>query len=330
MSNEIVTLLIVVRNERYFILKSLRSFLIQTFPKSKLEIIIIDGNSRDGTREILREESSKLESQGFLVKLLDNENEILASGWNIGIRAAKGDYICRIDAHSEIDENYIDEGVRFLQSNNHPNVACVGGVITENKGDSAMSNIIADLFSSKFGIGNSPFRSGKKVISESDTAVFAVYRKEVFMRVGLFNESLKRNQDIEFHERLREGGYKLFTNPDMKIRYYVRNSLNKLLKKGYQDGLWVIYSGKSHLRHRVPLYFILYLVTSFFTVLLLSFQLILLPAILYLCLSVVFSIKDGKSLASKCTLWTVFFLYHLSYGTGSVIGLLKRLRGLKK
>jgi len=325
-----VTLLIVVRNEKNYIEKSLESLLKQTYSKKLTEIIIVDGMSTDGTRELLERKLKELQGRCIDIKIIDNPKFILASGWNMGIKSAKGDIVCRIDTHSEICSNYVEIGVKELLKRQEEKVVCVGGVL-ENTGEGVIGEVVADLFSSKFGMGNSAFRTGVKEPKYTDTAVFGLYWKWIFDKIGHFNEALKRNQDIDLHDRILKSGYKFLTHPDMKIKYYVRNTIWGLIKKAFGDGYWIIASSKSYLRHRVPFYFVLYLLSILFILLITnSISLLwiryvyLIPLIMYTLLLFFFSIKDGKSLIRKLLLLFLFPTFHISYGLGSFKALLDR------
>lgn len=326
-----VSLIIVVRNERAYIEKSLNSLLNQTYPNALKEIILVDGFSEDGTREWLQEIIEVLQAGNVNIKLLDNPKRILASGWNIGIKYAKGDIVCRIDAHSEISPDYIEKGVKELLEKKNANVVCVGGIL-ENIGFGFIGKSIADLFSSKFTVGNSPFRTKASKIKYTDTAVFGLYWRWIFNDVGYFDEDLERNQDIVLHAKILERGYRFITRPDMRAKYHVRSNIPALIKKAFKDGYWIIASEKSYLRHRVPLYFVFYVVTipffrQFIKIFLqyspLSYY-YLLPLMSYILLSIYFSIKDGKALG-RVILPFLFPIFHISYGIGSMRGMIDKV-----
>ena len=324
-----VTLLIVVRNEKEYIKKSLNSLLNQTYPKENTEIIIVDGMSTDGTREWLQNRIKDLRKKGISIKLLDNPKHILASGWNIGIKNATGDVVCRIDAHSEICLPYVKKGINELLKRKNKEVICVGGIL-KNIGSGVTGKSIANLFSSRFGVGNSCFRIYINKPKFTDTAVFGVYWKWIFDKIGYFDESLERNQDIALHNKILKNGYRFITHPDMEIRYYVRDTISKLIKKAFGDGYWTIYSQKSYLRHKIPLFFILYILSIPF-ILLSTFYLslfwrylYLLPCIFYIFLSIFFSIKDGQSYR-RFLLPFFFLIFHISYGLGSFKGIVDKL-----
>jgi glycosyltransferase involved in cell wall biosynthesis len=283
-----------------------------------MECIVVDGMSTDGTRELAEAAATLGPRLGFPIRALDNPRGILAAGWNLGIGNAKGEIICRIDAHAEICPDYLLVGAHELLRRQGRRCACVGGVIGENVGEGLVGKIAADLFSSKFGVGNSPFRVPGGEIQETDTAVFALYWKDVFLREGRFNETLDRNQDIEFHRRIRRNGWRLVSHPAMRVRYHVRQTLPSLLKKAASDGYWVIFSGGS-VRHKVPLLFVIYLIVAIFGSLLWS-PAILTPLAVYAVCSLVFACKDGRSVGSKALLPFFFLLFHCAYGLGSLRG----------
>ena len=318
-----VTLLIVVRNEKSYISRALDSLLNQTYPKDLIEIIIVDGMSTDGTRELVKEKIRELNKMSIDIKILDNPRYILASGWNIGIKNAKGDIVCRIDTHSEISPNYVDIGVRELLKRKDEKVVCVGGVL-ENLGEGKLAKAIADLFSSKFGMANSAFRVGIKNPKYTDTAVFGLYWRWIFDKVGYFDENLKRNQDIDLHSKILKEGYKFLTHPEMKAKYYVRSTLKGLIKKAFSDGYWIIASRRGYIRHKIPFLFILYLLAIPVTSIIINdfnlpfLKIFYVPALMYIIASILFGFKDGKGVINKLILPFLFPAFHISYGLGSL------------
>ena len=196
LKNPAVSLLIVVRDEKEYIEKSLNSLLSQTYPKNLTEILLIDGMSTDGTREWLQDKVEELKNKRVNIKLFDNPGKILATGWNIGIRNASGDIVCRIDAHSEICSDYVEKGVKTLLEMKNEKVICVGGIL-EHIGDGIRGEAIANLLSSSFAVGNSPFRTDSNFRPKfsspkfTDTAVYGLYWEKVFEEIGYFDELTK-------------------------------------------------------------------------------------------------------------------------------------------
>ena len=319
----LVSLILVVRNSELYIEKAIQSYLNQDYPHSRLELIIVDGYSDDETKSKINKLESSLSEIFHSVSILDNEKKILAVGWNIAIKRAIGEYVCRIDVHSEIPSNYISSMVNTLVVSD-PKVVGVGGVLL-NKSLSKFGRIACDFYSSKFGVGNSPFRIDKENgIIESDTAVFALYKKSLFNSCGLFNEKLGRNQDIEFHRRVSKNNFKLLTDYSLKCNYYVRSDLDSFIKKAYNDGYWVVKSNSYYIRHLIPLFFFVYIIAMIITLFFSDYISIIFPFLLYCFLSVFFAIKDGKKVLSKIFLPLLYLTYHMSYGYGSFVALIKK------
>ncbi|MDR2410525.1 MAG: glycosyltransferase family 2 protein [Bacteroidales bacterium] len=331
MNSGIVTLLLVVRNESSAISNVIASFTSQTYPREKMEIIVVDGLSIDGTDNGAKQILEQLTQQGWQCRFLENQQKSLATGWNIGIRKAVGDYVCRIDAHATIDPDYIEKGVTLLNSQGQEKVVAVGGILKYEKAETLMGNIIVDLLGSHFGVGNSPFRIPPQKIIETDTAVFAVYRRKPLLEIGGFNEKMKRNQDNELHKRLIENGWKFLTNPDMQATYQPRSTFLKLMKQGFGNGFWIVFSGGS-LRHFIPFYFVLYLfiyLSIFIFLPKLIAILALIPLMLYFFLGIFFAVKDGKSFFARFCLPVFYFYFHLAYGVGTLYGLFYRITNKK-
>ena len=252
MKNNIkISMLIVSLNAEKYINNAIESLINQGLPKETFEIILIDGNSSDKTVALSRE---ILERNGVKYQVLKNEKKILSSGWNKGLKAALGEFEVRIDAHSELMPGYVESGLKKLKLNSR--LAGVGGII-ETASNSYIGKRIATVLSSKIAVGNSLFRIGVKMDTISDTAVYAVYRNKACHSVGLFDEKLQRNQDLDFHKKLRTNGYLLMTSPDMKAIYFSRNTVNKFIKQAFNNGFWVMKSKGFYLRHLAPLFFII-------------------------------------------------------------------------
>lgn len=317
-----VSLIIVFRNEREFLLDAITSLLNQTYSLENLEFIFVDGMSTDGSWEIASTKQLELIEAGVKCKLLRNPKKTLACGWNLAIKEADGEFVCRIDAHGHLDPDYIQHGLDVFHTELDPALVCVGGIL-ENKGEGFWGGIAVDLFSSKFGVGNSPFRIKSDQKFFSDTAAMGIYRKSIFEKVGYFDEALDRNQDIALHQQIILKGFQFITDPAMVFVYNVRSSFASLIKKAYQDGFWVIFSGASYLRHKAPLFFLTYIVVCFFG----KFSgfkrgWVWVPMKFYLFLAAIFAVKDGRG-KNKVLLPFLFLAYHVVYGIGSLHALFR-------
>ena len=328
-----VSVIIPCRNEKKFILKCLDSLIKQDYPKDKMEILVADGRSEDGSGEMVREYAEKYS----FVKLLDNPKKFTPFGLNIGIKNSKGEVIVRIDAHADYEGDYVSKCVKYLKELEADNV---GGVLkTLPAQNTIWARAIAFSLSSPFGAGGSYFRTGSKTIREVDTVFGGCFKRKVFDKVGLYNEKLRRSQDFEFNKRLKKAGGKIFLIPETIACYYPPPRLKDFLKHNFTDGFWVTYPLKFNIRifswrHLIPLVFLstLIVLVVFSFVSKFFFLLFLLVIIFYFLVSFSFSFKVAgkeKDIRLLFVLPVVFAIRHFGYGAGSILGLVK-IYGKKK
>jgi glycosyltransferase involved in cell wall biosynthesis len=312
-----VSIICPVCNESKFIDGCINSIINQDYPKDQLEVLFVDGDSNDDTKEKVQFYAEKYS----YIHLLDNPRRIVPTALNLGINASKGDVIIRLDGHCIYPINYVSLLVKYLFADN------VGGVWnTLPAKDNSVCRAIALASSHKFGVGNSMHKTGSKEIIETDTVPFGCYRRDVFNKIGLFDEELIRNQDDEFNARLINNGGKIFLIPQLVINYSARDTVGKMSKMYYQYGLFKPLVNKklgapATVRQFFPAAFVLGLigggiVSSFSAILAIIYLSVL---ILYTILSFCFSIfcaykwKDWKQ---AFILPIIFFIIHFSYGTG--------------
>ena len=320
-----VSVIIPVRNEEKYIAGCMESIVSQTYSKACMEILLVDGLSDDGTRQIIKSYVDKYP----YIRILDNDKRIPPTALNIGIRASKGDIIVRMDAHTKYDRDYITNCVEVLRQVVADNVG--GPIVTMPGDDTVVARAIAVATSNSFGVGNSKFRTSQKA-QYVDTVPFGAFRKQVFDRVGLFNERLIRNQDIELNARIRKAGGKIYLDPRIRSYYYNRTTLKSLWIQNFRNGMWNIFthavSGNPlSMRHYIPLFFVLCLIGGTCSLFFSPFGLFFLgPVILsHLFASLFFSVRLGLKHGRRLIvpLVAVFFTLHFSYGYGSFWGLLK-------
>ncbi len=225
-----VSIIIPCRNEVNFIAKCIESIRNNDYSKNMLEVLIVDGLSEDGTRDIVNEYCQK----HSYIHMLDNQKRIIPAALNIGILKARGNIIIRMDAHNIYDNNYISNCVHYLQNNEADNV---GGLwVTLPGRDNMIGKSIAFALSHPFGVGNATYRTGSKEPKYVDTVPFGCYKREVFDKIGLYDEDLMRNEDDEFNTRLIKNGGKILLVPEIVSHYYARDTLLKLWRMCYQYG----------------------------------------------------------------------------------------------
>jgi hypothetical protein len=182
---------------------------------------------------------------------LRNPDRIVPTGLNSAIRAARGDVIARVDAHTEIDPDYLRVGVELLERTGAANV---GGPMVK-LGGGPVGDAIAGAMSSRFGIGSYfQFAAAER---EADTVYMGMWPRKVFETVGLFDEELVRNQDDELSYRIRKAGGRILVSPAMRSRYQNRQSWRKLVRQFFEYGVWKVRVLQKHprqmsVRHFVP------------------------------------------------------------------------------
>jgi len=301
-------------NEINYINKLFESF--QDSENIDKEIYFVDGGSTDGTLEQIE----ALKRKYSFIHVVDNPMRYVSHGFNEAFKKSKGKYIAFLGAHAVYPSGYFSRAIDYLSSNE---CDVVGGPLKQ-EGKTATGKAIAWCMSTRFGVGDTEFRtSNKKRIVQS--VAFAVYKREIFEKVGLLDEQLVRNQDDEFHYRINKFGYRIMMVPEMQCTYFVRESLVKLARQYFQYGLYkplVFKKVKSgfRVRHFVPSMFVLYLVIAPLT---LFYPVIIIPAILYFAMDIFFSFKNKNSGTIKIIALLVYPVLHLSYGVGFLLGLVK-------
>lgn len=324
-----ITVILVVLNEEAYVAQALSSVLMQKFDTKEIELIIVDGCSTDKTLDVVEEFISEFVEYFYAIKVMCNPKRILAAGWNLAIRESSAPLVLRFDGHSYLDEEYISSGVSILKKLDEKAVAVGGWML--HKSETLFSTCVSVFYTSPLGGGSASFRREPKQLIMTDTSLFAIYKKDVMLEAGLFDENQKRNQDIEFHKRLSKKGYKFYTAPEMKTTYCVRSNLKSLLVKAVSDGYWVGCSDGRYFRHMAPFFFLM-------CILLGCVVAMLSPSIggvgflvtLFFYFSIIFIDVYNRERDYIVTLLSlpIFFSYHVSYGAGTLRGILAARRGL--
>jgi glycosyltransferase involved in cell wall biosynthesis len=319
-----VSVIMPVHNEAAFIGNSLHAILSQSYPKDRYEIIVADGLSADKTRSIV---SLIRKSSPVPIKIVDNPKRIAPSGLNRAMARSKGDIIIRVDGHCEVDRDYIRNCVRYLSEGKSEGV---GGPI-ETVGETGQAAAIAVAMSSKFGVGNSAFRTTTDKEMYVDTVAFPGYTREIIERAGPFDEELVRNQDDEFNFRIRKLGGRILLAPDIRSRYYSRSSFRSLWRQYFQYGFWKVRVLQLHprqmsIRQFVPVVFVLSLLVCVALAAISPLGQLLLSVLVtaYLLATIYSSVTVGvrRKPSAIPLLPLAFAVLHLSYGLGFLCGLL--------
>ena len=320
-----VSIIIPCRNEEAFIEKCLNSILANDYPKNRMEILVVDGESTDTTRSII---ARIVRQYSYMrIVLLHNEKKITPCALNIGIKKAKGEFIIRMDAHSEYKSNYISLCVEQSLAHKADNV---GGIFASTPPvDTLIAHSIVEALSTFFGVGNSYFRTYPNHYKEVDTVAYGCYKRDVFERIGLYNENLVRCQDMDFNMRLKKAGGRIILFPDIIAYYYTEATFLKFWQHNFKDGVWAIYAYKfMHTplkwRHLLPFFFVMGLVASAGV----SGWLTLAGVGSYIIASVISSILVARRKQDIRYIPSMILAYgirHFAYGIGSIWGGVKLL-----
>lgn len=319
-----VSILLPVRNEVPYILRCLQAVSEQDYPLKLVEILVADGMSDDGTFELLQDWAKQSANR----YVFQNPGKIVPTGLNILIPKTRGDVVIRVDGHCVIAPDYVSNCVRHLQQDG---VDGVGGPM-RSIGEDLISGVTALAMSSKFGVGNSSFRTETGQTKLADTVPFPAYTRAIIEKVGLYDEEMFRNEDDEYNNRIRNAGGKILLAEDVRSEYYSRGSLKKLWKQYFQYGFWKVRVLQKHprqmsLRQFVPLAFVLALILTFLLSLMFPWGwkvlLALLAVYLLANLSASVMAASGQGFKKLILLPLAFAIIHLSYGMGFLGGLFK-------
>ena len=328
-----VSIVIPCRNEALFIERCLSSILATDY--DCFEIVVADGMSVDGTRELL----DSLAARDRRLRIIDNPERTTPFALNRAIAASQGEIVVRFDAHAVMPPGYIRRCVELLDSSGAANAG--GSIRTLPQSSGPFSGPIVAVLGSRFGVGNSAFRTAPNDQGPrpSDTVFGGCWRRTLFDRMGGFNEKLVRSQDIEFNLRIARAGGKIMLDPQMICDYYARSTLAAFWSHNFSNGVWAVLPfALSDIvpvrpRHLVPLAFVASLAAS--TILPFPWSIAVLAAYATVNLAASIQIAIAHHRAAWLALLPIAFAsLHLAYALGSAYGCLKlaalKLRALPR
>lgn len=323
-----VAIIIPTLNEERFISRCLNSIIKQTYEFEKMDVMIIDGGSNDKTKDIVAEYQKSHQN----IRFIENKKKIQSVAFNIGFKKSTAPYIIRLDAHAEYDSKYISLCIENLkQDEKRGNVGGRCNILPFNQSLWAQTNAI--LNHSRFGIGGAAFRVSNEA-HNTDSVPFGSFPRKIIEKIGGMREDLPRGEDNEYNSRIRKAGYKIFFDPNIISSYFARPTLGASCKQMYANGnsigyLYYIDREAIGIRHLVPLLFVVSgLFSIIISVLWSPFCYVFCGGLaLYIIADAIASIMGAKDNV-KCTLplFILFFCVHVSYGMGTIAGLIKGLK----
>lgn len=325
-----VTLAVVAYNEEKYLPMLLKDILEQSYPREKTEILLVDSMSEDNTGKLMGEFKENYEADYIGIQIVQNPGKIQSCGWNEALTHFTTEVLIRVDAHSHIPPEFVENNVKNLEQGEMVS----GGVRpTKTEGNGAWQKTLLMAEESMFGSSVSSFRrKGERDYVKS--FFHGAYRREVFETAGGFREDLGRTEDNELHYRIRQHGYRLCMSPDIISYQYIRPTLGKMCKQKAGNGYWIgltsgVCPGCLSLYHFVPCAFVLGIVlTTLLAFLHLPFLAVLMwsaYAFLAIAMTVLAIVSQRNEKFSF--LWLLlpflFLLLHISYGAGTWAGLLR-------
>ena len=321
----LVSVVVGLLNEEKFLPRLIEDFKKQTYNHNEIELIFIDGMSKDDSWKIL--EDFKNSNHDFYdVVLLKNLKVILSAGMNVGIKAARGECILKVDCHSHITDNFIENNVKIIEEGED---VCGGPRpnIIENADNFSKTLLLVE--ENMFGSGIADYR--KKTTKKYVSSVFqGMYKKSIFDKIGLLDEKVGRVEDNELHYRIRKNGYKIRYSNDILSYQYTRPTLKRMLKQKYSNGYWIgkvshVYPKAFSIFHFVPLAFVLAIIFSLCMIPITSIYIILLSSVYFLftILITIMTIINNKFNITILLMPIILFLIHVYYGVGTLVGLIK-------
>jgi glycosyltransferase involved in cell wall biosynthesis len=321
-----VTVVIPCRNEEKHIGRCLESILDNDYPNERMEILLVDGMSEDQTREIV----AGYRARYPMIRVVENRKKHIPAAMNVGIRAARGERILKMDAHSTYQREYISRCVRYQDQYRAENSGGIAKIVPG--ADTLTARAIALGLASRFGSGNANVKVGVTKPTWSDSTAFGCFKKDLFERIGMYDEKLLSSSDLDVNQRIQAAGGRILVVPDIVAHYAADGELRTFLRHVFADGVWVSYVMKFgkrawSWRHWVPAAFVLSLVGAL--VLAVVSQVFLWLGLgiagMYLAASLAMSVQ----IAARQREWRYAFLLpvvyavrHFGFGAGTLFGML--------
>ena len=319
----LVSVSISAYNEENYLPAIFESLVHQTYPHKQIEIVLINAMSTDRTRNLMNEFQEKYQHEFYAIKIFDNPKKTLNTGLNLGFKYSDGDCYLKIDAHSHIPEDFIENNVDVIERGER---VCGGRRPTIVETDDELAKTLHIVEESALGSSIANYRKGDE--SRYVDSVFqGMYHKDVIDKVGYFDEKLVRTEDNEFHYRIRKNGFKIWYDTSIESFQYIRPTYSKMLKQKYGNGYWIGLT--SHvcreclsLFHFVPGIFVSTLLATILISGISALPFFLLVSIYLLAIIglSVFEIMTHPFHITRLLIPFMMISVHISYGIGTIRG----------
>jgi glycosyltransferase involved in cell wall biosynthesis len=234
-SQPLVSVIIPCYNEEDTIVQVLQALADQTYPLSHLEVLVVDGLSTD--RTLARIDRFAAARPDLPLRVIANPHRIIPAAMNLGIAQARGSYLLRMDAHALPARDYVARCVELLQAGVADNVG--GRWMIVAGAHTPLAQAIALAVGHPFGSGDALYRYSQRA-AYVDTVPFGAFSRELFERVGGYDEALLINEDYDLNYRIRRAGGRIYFSPQITATYYARSSLSALARQYFRYGWWKV------------------------------------------------------------------------------------------
>lgn len=318
------------RNEERDIAECVRSLARNDLARSTFEIVVVDGMSTDGTRKEI--DRVREELPGSTIRVVENPKRSATAAFNLGLKHSSAPVVALASAHSHYPVDYLRLLLEGLEATG---ADCVGGrLVTEAASDTAVAKAIAVALSHPFGVGNSAMRTAQPSEPvDVDSVGFGCWKRETLEALGGFDERIARSQDFALANRLRRAGGRIVMLPRVYARYVARGTIRELVHHNLSNGYWVTFPAltaevRFAPRHFAPLVFVAALGSGLLPARLPRFTSLGTLTAYLTCLAPATAgvYRRTGSARTAAASAMVFPLIHVSYGVGSLGGILSGLR----
>lgn len=323
----IITVGVIAYNEKNTLGHLLKDICAQTYDHKKIEIILVNSCSTDSTEKIMETFKKNNKDDFYDVKVLPNPGKTQPCGWNVVLNNYSGDAVVRIDAHASIPTNFIEKNIETLESGEN---ICGGSRPNIIDKPTPWKETLLLVETSMFGSSIAPYRrqQGKTYVN---SLFHGAYKREVFDKVGFFNEALARTEDNEIHYRMQKAGYKLCFNPEIISYQHTRNSFKSMIKQKFANGKWIgltlsVSPKCLSYYHFVPFIFVMGLILTAilaFAGYPLLFEILILLYSMFDFVNTVSCFTMREIYPQYFLLPFLFPIMHIAYGVGTIVGVCK-------
>ncbi len=217
-----------IRDEAAHIGRALDAIDTQSYPAQRIEILVVDGGSTDGTLEVLRDRASR----DRRIRILGGPGIDTPLAMNVGIDASTAPYVAKVDGHGWVNRPFLATAIEELTSD--PELGCVGGRVVP-EAVTVVERAIAHARFSVLGVGGGVYTLDERT-QRTDTVQCGVYRRAALEEAGGFDPRMPYGEDEEANHRLRACGWRILMNPKMRFTYRVRASIGSLFRQYFRYG----------------------------------------------------------------------------------------------